>query len=291
MTTMRDWTQQVAPGEHRFFHILPYAPGLLRQADLDHYVAAIAPRPLVVVRRKDGWPRSGFDQVAETASRIYSLEQSADALLALGPRDVTEQLQAGASSDVQKLLIAAARTLVPTPPQPGLVGTLEGLKSRSSADSAAGLIWVVAEMDGYDQEFVDGNYQLQTWSFFNDNGAAQQDRAVTPLVFRKDGDKYQLTAIGTTRTNTGTGVQSFAFEATEGSGQLGDGYYFGWHTGDTAGTSNPGVIEYEDAPDARMLILTADGRLDGQKLKIGESYRLQSQYPRRYSVMAVSKQP
>ena len=169
--------------------------------------------------------------------------------------------------------MAVARTLVPAPPQPGIVGTLEGLKSRATTDSAAGLIWIVAEMDGYDQEFSGGNYQLQTWSFFNDNGTAQQGRLATPLIFRKDGDKYLLTAIGTTRTNAGTGLQSFAFEPVQGTAEVGDGCFFGWHTGDPAGQHNPGVIEFEDAADAQMIILTADGQLGDQKLKIGNAYR------------------
>jgi len=49
------------------------------------------------------------------------------------------------------------------------------------------------------------------------------------------------------------------------------------------------VAEFEDAPDALMIILTADGQMSGQNPKIGDTYRIQSQYRRRYSVMAVSK--
>ena len=191
---------------------------------------------------------------------------------------------------VQRQLVAAARALVPAPPTPGIVGTVEGLKSRATSDSASGLIWLVAEMNGYEQEFVMDGYQLQTWSFFNDNGAAQKGLAITPLVFKKEGDNYKLTGVGTTRTNAGTGLQTFPFEPVEGTADVGEDSFFGWHTGDGRGRTNRGVVEFQDAPDCRMVILTATGAMEGQRLKIGANYRLQSQFPRRYSVMAVAKE-
>ena len=49
------------------------------------------------------------------------------------------------------------------------------------------------------------------------------------------------------------------------------------------------LAEFEDSPDSLMIILTADGQMSGQKLEIGATYRVQSQFRRRYSVMAVSK--
>ncbi len=288
-TTMRDWSLNVAPGELRFFHVMPYLPLTPEFATLDRLYGAIAPRPLVVARLKNGQPRSGFEQVATTASTIYKFHQADAALLTLGPRDATEQLEADLPEGIQKQLIAAARTFLPTPPQPGLVGTADVVKSRRVVDSAVGLIWIVAEMSGYEQEFTDGGYRLRTWSFFNDNGDAQQGRVVTPLIFQKQGDKYRLTGIGQTRTNAGTGAQTFSFETAEGTDTVGEGHFFGWHTGNLKGSLNPGVIEYEDAPDALMTILTADGQMVGQTLKIGEMYRLQSQFRRQYSVMAASK--
>jgi hypothetical protein len=288
-TTVRDWARNVAPGQLRFFHIMPYLPSMLATADLDCFYAAVAPRPLVVVQLKGGWPRSGFEQVAAAASAVYRLQKAENAALALGPRDVTEGLQAATPAGIPRQLIAAARTLVPTPPQPGIVGSVDGLKSRRVVDSASGLIWIVAEMDGYDQEFAGSDYELRTWSFFNDNGDAQKGRVITPLILKKDGERFQLTGIGKTQTNAGTGAQEFPFESVEGTTRVGDGHFFGWHTGDLAGGHNPGVAEFEDAPDALMIILTADGQMGGQKLKAGATYRVQSQFRRRYSVMAVSK--
>lgn len=288
-TTMRDWPLSVAPSELRFFHIMPYLPSMLAKTDLDCLYAAIAPRPLLAVRLKSGWPRSGFEQLAATTSAVYKLQQAENAFLALGPRDVTEELEAGTPEGVQKQLIAAARTLVPTPPRPGIVGNVEGLKSRQTSDSASGLIWIVTEMDGYEQELVVSDYRLDNWSFFNDNGDAQEGRVITPLLFKRAEDKYELVGIGTTRTNAGTGVQSFPFEPVQGTDLVEEGCFFGWHTGDTEGNQNPGVAEFQDSPDCLMTILTADGQMTGQKLKVGATYRLQSQYRRRYSVMATSK--
>lgn len=291
VTTFRDWAVNGAPRELHFFHLMPYLPSLLTVTDWDCVVAALAPRPLVLVRLTDGWPQSGFDQVAARAASVFRLHNAADLLLALGPRDVTEELEAAAPAGVRKQLIAAARTLVPTPPTPGLVGTPDVLKSRATVDSASGLIWLIAEMSGYDQELAGSGYRLMTWSFFNDNGDAQKGRAVTPLIFRREGDGYLLTGVGKTRANAGTGLQTFDFEPAAGTDEVGDGYYFGWHDGDAAGKPNAGVVEFEDAPDARMVILTADGQMDGQRVQVGKPYRPQSEFRRQYSITAASKKP
>jgi dienelactone hydrolase len=291
VTTWRDWSLNVAPRELHFFHLMPYLPSLLTVTDLDCVYAAIAPRPSVIVRLTDGWPRSGFEQVAARAVAVYGLLQAEDALQTLGPRDLTDEREAAAPAGVRRQLLAAARTLVPTPPTPGLVGTLDELKSRATVDSASGLIWLVAEMSGYEQEFAGDGYRLQTWSFFNDNRDAQKGRSVTPLIFRKQGEGYELTGIGKARTNAGTGLQTFEFEPAAGTDVVGDGHYFGWYDGDAAGPPNAGVVEFGPAPDARMTILTGDGQMGGQRVELGKSYRTQAEFPRQYSIMAVSKKP
>jgi hypothetical protein len=111
------------------------------------------------------------------------------------------------------------------------------------------------------------------------------------LIFRQDGEKYLLTGIGRTRTNAGSGLQTFEFEPVQGTNEIGDGCYFGWHDGSLDGPANAGVVEFEDAPDGRMTILTGDGQLGGQRLQLGAGYRLQSEYHRRYSIMAEAKKP
>ncbi len=288
-TTLRDWAVSGAPGESRFLHMMPYLPSMLGQIDFDGVYAALAPRPLTVVRLKNGWPRSGFEQCANTASAAYRLGQASGALLALGPRGITEELQEGLPEGLQKQLVAAAGTPVPRPPRPGIVGTPEGLTSRRTVDSASGLVWIVAEMSGFDQELIDGGYELQTWSFFNDNGDAQKGRAITPLLLHKKDNTYTLLGIGKTRLNTGTGLQSFPFEPVDGYAVVREGCFFGWHTGDAQGKTNPGVVEFEDAPDCQMVILAPDGQTPGPGLTVGTTLREQARYPRQYSVMAVSK--
>jgi hypothetical protein len=86
-------------------------------------------------------------------------------------------------------------------------------------------------------------------------------------------------------------LQTFPFEPVQGTDQAGDGYFFAWHDGDLEGNQNPGVVEFEDAPDSLMIILTSDGQMGGQRLKVGEPYRVQSQYRRHYSITAESKKP
>jgi len=272
-------------------HVMPYLPGLLSKTDWDYCFGALAPRPLVLVEQKDGWPKSGFEQAVATATAAYRLSGAEKSLLALGSRDVTEDLENGTPEGLLKPLVAAARTLVPQPPPPGMIGTLDGLRSRETVDSATGIVWLVSVMDAYDQQFVDGGYRLQSWSFYNDNGAAQQGRSATPLIFKKEGDAFVLTGIGKTRVNTGGGMQTFPFEVTAGSDEVGKGYYFGWHDGDQAGTANAGVVEFDNSVQDRMSIVTLDGQLGDQKLQLGGKYRIQSEYPRTYSIQAVSKRP
>jgi dienelactone hydrolase len=288
-TTFRSWAKDAAPEQLHFFHIMPYLPSLLTKTDLDCLSAAIAPRPLIVIRPKDGWSRDGFDQVAATAASVYGLQQAESAFRALSWRDVTPEFIAGLPDGTVKQLISAAQPLLPVPPQPGTVGTVDGLRSRSAVDGAAGLICVVAEIAGGEQEFTGGPRTLQAWGFFNDDGNAAKGRTVTPLILKKQDSQYELVAIGTPRANAGTGAQSFAFEPVAGSALVGPGDYFGWYTGDLQGHPNAGVIEFDEAADALMILLTADGQMVDQVPRLGATYREQSRYRRCYSITATSQ--
>ena len=290
VTTLRDWAEKVAPESLNFTRVMPYLPSMLTRTDLDYCYAAVSPRPLLVARLVDGWPESGFKQVEAMTAHVYGLCESEDALTVLGPRGASEEQESSTPEGIRKQLIAAARAIMPPPPTPGVVGTREGLKSRKVVDSAGGIVWVVSEMSGFEQEFVDEGYRLDTWSFFNDNGPAQQGRVITPLIFKKEQDRYQPTGIGTTRANSGDGLQTFPFEVVEGSDTVGEGYFFGWHTGDPDGNHNAGVAEFEDSPRYRMTILTLDGGLSNQKIAVGNTYSVQSEFRRAYSIQAISKQ-
>ena len=288
VTTVRDWLTEIAPERLAFSQLIPYLPSILTKTDLDYLFGALAPRPLLIGRLVDGLPESGFNRIKATAAGVYELYESPDGLTAIGPRGVSEEMENQAPEGVKRQLLAAARAIMPEPPTPGLVGTESDLISRQTTDSAAGIVWVVSRRNGFDQQFVDVGYQLDSWEFFNDNGDPQKDRVITPLIFKKEGDSYTLTGIGKTRTNTGAGLQAFAFELVEGSREVGDGHYFGWYTGDSTGKQNAGVAEFGDAPRDRMTILTLDGALGGQKISVGASYREQSNYPRKYSIRAIS---
>jgi len=289
VTTLRDWAQSVAPEEIGFLDTLPYLPGMLKVTDFDYCIAALAPRPVVVARLKDGWPKPGFDQVVATASATYRVCGAPAAFMALGPRDVAEdrdkQIPAGAS----RLVFQVARAILPPPPVPGIVGPREGLRNRSVVDSASGLVWVVSALDGEEQGFCGGGYRLESWSFFNDNGPREHGRAITPLLFKKEGDLYRLTGSGATRTNVGSGLQTFPFDVVQGSDAVDAGFLFGFYTGDPAGKPNAGAVEYDDDPQGRMTILTLDGQMGDHKVALGQSYREQSHWPRAYSIQAVSK--
>ena len=289
VTTLRDWACTVAPEEIAFVREAPCLPGMLQVTDLDYLLASLAPRPLVVARLKSGWPKSGFDQVAATAAAAYRLAGKEQEFTSVGLRESLDERIARAPDGAAKQALAVAQAILPPPPIPGIVGTREGLCSRDTMDSASGVVWVLGSVGGEDQEFCDGGYAVDSWSFFNDNAAAEQGRAITPLVFKKEGDAFKLTGIGKTRINTGGGLQTFPFEAVHGSNQVAAGYFFGFFTGDSAGKPNAGVVEYGDDPQQSMIILTLDGGLDNQKISLGQSYRENSRWPRGYSIQAISK--
>jgi len=289
VTTFRDWAHTAAPEEISFLHVMPYLPEMLGATDLDYCIAAMAPRPLVLARLKGGWSKSGFDQVVATAQAAYRLSRHENALTTLGLRDPIDERIARSPQGVPKQVLAVAQAILPAPPVPGIVGAREDVRNRDTVDSASGLVWVLGPVGGEDQEFCDGGYRLDTWSFFNDNGASERGRAITPLAFKKEGEVYKLTGIGKTRTNAGTGLQTFPFDRVQGSDQVGAGYFFGFYTGDLAGKPNAGVVEYSDDPQHQMIIVTLDGAMGDQRLLVGQTYREQSHWPRAYSVQAVSK--
>ncbi len=289
VTTFGDWAENVAPEETTFVHPLPYLPGMFAKMDLDFGFAVLAPRPLVVARLKEGWPKSGFAQVAATTAAAYRFTGTPGALVALGLRDPIDERMARLPDGAARQTAAVAKTILPAPPVPGVAGIKDALRSRDGVDSATGLVWVFSAVGGEEQEFCDGGYRLDTWSYFNDNGPAQRGLAMTPLVFKREANAYRLTGIGKTRVNAGSGLQTFPFEVVQGSDQVGAGYFFGFYTGDTAGKPNAGVVEYNDDYQDRMIILTLDGAMDHQKVALGQVYRENSRWPRAYSIQAVSK--
>jgi len=288
-TTVRDWAENVASDLHAFWHVMPYLPGMLAQGDLDAFYAALAPRPLVLAKLKEGWPKSGFQQVAGTAAAAYRLQGCPAALVVVSPREVLEDREKLMPEGVEKQLVAVARSILPPPPTPGSIGSPELVKSRATVDSASGIVWLVEIQGGVEQEFIDGGYRLATWSFFNDNHSGQAGACVTPLILKQEADAFKLVGVGKTRSNDGSGLQTFPFEVAQGSDAVSAGCFFGFYTGDPAGKPNAGAVEFDDDARDRMTILTLDGQLGDQKVVLDGLYRRQSSYPRTYSIQAISQ--
>jgi len=148
------------------------------------------------------------------------------------------------------ILAVIAALFAPTPrttqdkPEPD--GTMiigQELIGRQSVHSKPGNLVIMS------RPFA-GSGVLAEWRFFNAANAKNVwDNPVgwriTPLLFRPVGpDKFELVAIGRTRTNDSSGVQSFPFEAVEGSATVWPGFHFGWWDGGPDGI-NKGVVELD----------------------------------------------
>jgi len=121
---------------------------------------------------------------------------------------------------------------------------------RQVTDTDSGEVFLY---DGLTSPFAISGEAL-SWAFFDNQNAG---RIVTPLLFRISGrDSFVLTGIGTTRTSTGTGIQSYPFGLLAGSEQIVGGQYtFGFtnraytvvQSNPVAGASTPGVIPFDRA--------------------------------------------
>jgi dienelactone hydrolase len=282
--TYEVWAAEEAPEALYYLGAIPYLPKMIGHVDTAALVAAVAPRPLVAVLDKAEGSEAAFAQITESARQVFELLGSKSALQVLTVREMNEGIEQSAEAGLPRQAVAAARALSPEPPAPGLVGTVDGLKSRGSVDSAEGLVWLLDTVARYKQRFVEGGYEVREWSFYNDNKQAQAGRVITPLIFKKVDDRYEITGIGKTRSNDGSGLQTFPFEAMHGSAEVGREYFFGWHTGDGAGKTNPGVVEYDQAADSQATILGGSGALN-----VGQRLGVRNSYPRIYSIQAASK--
>ena len=91
---------------------------------------------------------------------------------------------------------------------------------------------------------------LARWQFYNAFNALNvrdnpEGWSITPLIFRPAGrDRFEVVAIGRTRTNDSSGVQSFPFDAVEGSATVWPGFLFGWWDGGPNGI-HKGIVELD----------------------------------------------
>jgi dienelactone hydrolase len=293
-TTARAWAEEVAPGQAAFSQIMPYLPGLLEVTDLEYFFAALAPRPALVVRwgNPSTWPAAGYERIADLAGRVYRLLDAGPAFAVARPDELPAAAGAApVAGDIQTLLRDAARALLSAPNQSGQVGGPEALVPRQNLDTAPGVIWVLGEGCGQGQEFAGTGARLTRWSFYNGRGPGEKGRAITPLIFRRQGQGYVLTGVGQTRINDGTGRQTHDFAVAAGRDTVGEGYYFGCFGGAGAGPVNAGVIEFDDGTEDAIDLLTLDGQTPNQALRLGALYQAKARLPRTYSVQAVSNWP
>lgn len=287
--TVQDWGEHVAPKRGPFHHVMPYLPGITTQTDLQFFYASVAPRPLVLV--KCGKPAScldsAFDRISVTCRSVFGLLESDASFIPVPPPDATGRLADRMEPTSQeKHLVTIAQALLPPMPVLGEAGTKQGLRSRTTIDTTGGIVWVLTNVNGYDQELARRAGRLQTWSFFNDNGTAQRGRKITPLLFKKESDGFRLIGIGTTRTNSGNGLQTFDFAVIAGRDNVGAGHYFGWHTGQPGGEHNTGVTEFDNNTEDEATILTLDGETGSQLVRVNTVYKVKVTVPRSYSIWA-----
>ena len=108
---------------------------------------------------------------------------------------------------------------------------------------------------------------VTSWSFFNDNGAAQGGRTLEPVILKKVGSDWVITGVGATVTTPASmsGVQTSDFSLVDGSDVVGPGYTFAHHD-----LGNPGSIEYTyvggDSATQRYIAAGSAKRAMGQTL-------------------------
>ena len=143
---------------------------------------------------------------------------------------------------------------VPTVREQQGFGTFEG----GAVDGAAGVLGVL------DDHAFTLKGQIDKWQFFSNSSAT--DRFVTPLLFKANGlGGFEITAIGTPRQNTNTGLQIYDFGVISGDETVGPGIFPGWWDGNfLTGIANQGVIEFDGAGVGTLpLFPEADGFVVG----------------------------
>lgn len=147
------------------------------------------------------------------------------------------------------LLVALVANFAFTPPAAAQAEIGSPTIPRALDDASSGVVYVYR---GTTQPLAGPNV-IDRWSFFDDNNP---NGKVTPLIFEQTGaNAWVVVAIGTTRTSTGAGVQSHAFEPIAGTNvlQAGTSYTIGFthraYTGSganvVAGAGNAGVVDFD----------------------------------------------
>jgi hypothetical protein len=111
------------------------------------------------------------------------------------------------------------------------------LIDRAITDTSEGAIYALNT--GFSQSGI-----LNNWAFYNDN-PTQIGFEITPLLLDKVGGDYVIIGVGTSRTNSATGVQIFDFGLTAGTDTVSPNLLFGWKDGTDANPAQTGVAEFD----------------------------------------------
>lgn len=127
---------------------------------------------------------------------------------------------------------------------------------RPTFDGGTGQLFVYSD-------FFSTPGRVTSWSFFSDNTATNscstgQDSyacypgaTITPILLRRNpADIFEVIGIGTTRSNSLTGQQTFAFGLTAGSDLVYGDVTFGFRSGgpQDTGDFDFGVVQFDDSP-------------------------------------------
>jgi len=140
-----------------------------------------------------------------------------------------------------RLLLSLGVLLVAANAYGDTFGSAVVQRSYDGTDACIGCLFAYAEVPAGDV-----GQTLDTWAFY-DAYAADIGHEITPLLFLNiTGTEFQIIGIGTTRTNTGTGVQSHPYGSVAGTDILGPNEYFGWRDGNVDGSvTNAGNVSLD----------------------------------------------
>jgi Ca2+-binding RTX toxin-like protein len=152
--------------------------------------------------------------------------------------------------------------------------TGDPLIARPLNDGGVGLVFVMDEP-------LPSVGKVTSWSIYDATDNGQQ---VTPLIVEKVGANYVIRGVGTARTSSGSGLQTFNFGLASGSDTVGANYFLAWKDGSSV-ADNDGVIDYTDGgPDG--IHYFAPGPPLNPGANIGAGTQLAREYSIQFSVDA-----
>lgn len=123
---------------------------------------------------------------------------------------------------------------------------------RTYYDTCVGCSFVLAT------PFAPNSGTLTTWSFYADTTGG----SITPILYTQTpGGDFVIAGIGTTRTVTSLGVNTYAFGLTAGVNAVtGSNFYFGYRDGGASfGSGNGGTVSFTHTSAGTLMIYFGNG--------------------------------